>query len=65
MPDFAYNVGFGVDSTHTLTELLPKRVIIDLSRHIQTPTINPKSGPMLSHIKKELAYDRSICVEFR
>ena len=46
VPDFAYDVGLGIDSLDAVAEFLPERVVIDFVGHIQTPAVDSALCPI-------------------
>ncbi len=54
-PDLADEIGIGTDRLAAPPELLPERLVIDLTGHVQPPAIDPEPEPVLRDGHQELA----------
>ena len=63
-PDLTDDVGIGIDGANTPSKIAPKIVVIDFVGHIETPAIDTKFDPVLSHTQEKLTRGRAVCVEF-
>ena len=54
-PDLPDEVGIGADRLAAPPELLPERLVVDLTGHVQPPAIDAEAEPVLRDRHQELA----------
>ena len=46
VPDFAYDVGLGIDGLDAAAEFLPEGVVVDFIGNVETPAVDAATGPV-------------------
>ena len=52
VPDFAYDVGLGIDGLYAVAEFLPEGGVVDFVGHVETPAVDAPAGPVFGHGEK-------------
>src|SRR6185436_3174750 len=63
MPDFADNISFRINCTHSVAKFLPKGIIVDFGGYIQAPAVNTNFDPILGYLQQKFTHCRCVRVE--